>query len=183
MEFRLPIQSYAYNSPVVEAQAVSGQVRIQVAPKPSPVSLISHVAFVFWFAYLDRQYWHSKQWEAFLFSSFVAIVGIADLARSFLGHETIEISNESVVIRRSLVLGAARKYSVSKLADFGLHEDEDAISFLGFKYNWGWVKFASQIRTEDAERILSLLQSSGISKDLPFADPFNKHFLTLGLNG
>ncbi len=183
MDLHLPVSRYAYDPPTVEAEYVSGTVRIRITPNPSLASILSHIVFILFWGYWDFHAWKHADWVYCSLGIVGAALGIADLARSFLGFEVVELSPDQISLRKFILFGSQQTYDVSKVTQFGCYEDENEISCLRFKYGRRWVQFARQIRVEDADHALDVIQSAGLTRSIGLADPFGEHFTTLNLNG
>jgi hypothetical protein len=172
----------------VDIVAASGMVRVTVNPRPAWIAILLEAAGIIAFGVVMVQDWASMAlWlrALLLWAIASAIIG---WFYQLSGSETVAFSAQKLATsKETLGWNRTREYSVANCRELEWREQSGEGDNAGLQCKVGWrtIKFAHHISEDEAQEILTALQTNlpDVAQQIcAMPDSSKKHFTTLNLS-
>jgi hypothetical protein len=170
----------------IEVQAVSGTLRVTVAPKPAWILLLVEGGGLLIFSFYAFHRWASMpSWDRAILI-WIIVGAVVAWFYQLSGSEVIEFDSQKLSISKS-ILGWPRTadYPLDRCRELEWRDEnsEGDSSRLQCKVGWRTVKFAKYISEDEATEIVTALQKNlpDVATRLLATIDSKQHFTTLNL--
>jgi hypothetical protein len=172
----------------IEVAALSGTLRVTVAPKPAWIFLLVEGGGIFIFGFYAFRSWASlPSWNRALMI-WIVVGAVIAWFYQLSGSEVVEFDSQKLTISKH-ILGWTRtsEYVLTRCRELEWRDasGEGDSSGLQCKVGWRTVKFAKYISEDEATEILTALQTNLLEVAMQLCavpDSSKKHFTILNLS-